>query len=48
MEDLWICAILHLLVGHVLCVPGLAESVCTQNQELHLHVVSRLLQPGLT
>lgn len=39
MEDLRICAILHLLVGYVLCVPGLAESVCTQNQALHLRVV---------
>lgn len=30
MEDLRICVILHLLVGPVLSVPGLAEPVCTK------------------
>lgn len=40
MEDLRVCSVLHLLVGHVPCVSGLADSVSTQNQAMHLCVTT--------
>lgn len=40
MEDLRVCTVLHLLVGHVPCVSGFANSGYTENEALRLWVVS--------
>lgn len=47
MEDFRIGVILHLLVGPVLCIPGLAEPVCTQTKALHHRMIS-YFSVGLT